>query len=210
MATQHAGPIVVTALDERVEFGDVDALAAHVAEILQNRGGIFDPLECAAIQMLAKHANGSAPERVHEIARRLAFHEHTHDARPAIPEETAAEIVTLEEIVAELEVRWIESRREREAVQREGEEEFFRITRTKDVAEATTASKVARLSDSTALKLTAAREEIERRREALRLARARLNALRLHADRWRYDQAARFYNRHDPLKPLTLQQLRES
>jgi len=191
--------ITVTALDRTREFDSVEELSAHVQEIVENRGGLFDPLELAAIQKLASLANGQVSSEVHRIARQTRFH--------SPGREPARESTPFSDRIRELE-------EEVEAAEEAHEAARGRLFAHRDkineaelgqVRDAALAARSSELSAPTRRR-RAESEELERLRGALpgleervresgRAAvrsRAALGKARLAADRWRRDTEARF------------------
>ncbi len=178
--------IVVEALGRSQTFIDVEDLASHVAELLEHRGGIFDSLEVACVQELARQNGASRPE-VERIARQTAFFEPQRakgptplDDRVRDAQEKAEQA---EEALAEANESWRAGMREADRAYRQrlrkAAENPARLIDAQRWAEGRQAQVRALEADFRAA------DDVRRR------ARARLNALELTRDRWRYDEAVR-------------------
>lgn len=185
--------ITVSALSKTRTFGGVEELAEFVTEALENRGGIFNPFELACIGRLAELSNGGVPPRVHEIARKARFHSPTEPGR--------AEKLRREgpygERIAEAEARVQEATEAHEAAQeaqnRVAAEGEAAVRRARDGSgSSTNASKVSRVAAEHERAFQQATENLRDARRALTRATARLNALRIAADRQRYEEEARY------------------
>lgn len=199
-------PIVVEALGKRLGFDDLTDLAGHVEEILANRGGVFDSLELACISELARRGNGQASADVQRIARQTAFHSPADNSPPKPRTPLDDEITEAAEAVESAEVGWIEARRTRDQVERELHERHARAA-AKAKSAGDLQNRIGQINERHFPRLREAEEDVRVAREALTRKRARLNALRLASDRWRYDREARFHNPADPTRPLTLAEL---
>lgn len=162
--------IRVTALDTELTFEGREELAEHVEEIIEHRGGLFDPLELAAIRKLAHLANGDAPPAVHRIARQTSFH------TPAREREETPFADRIEEAREVLEAR--------DAELEEARERLFSIRAQLRGKRDASAAELGRLRE--------AEEDVKAARRAAMRARATWNASKLAADRWRADHEARW------------------
>jgi hypothetical protein len=197
-------PITVTALSRSRTFSDLSELASFVEEVVENRGGLYDPFEVAAIQKLATVANGQASSDVHRIAKNTTFHSPRREPRPPTPFDQR--IAEAEDRLESKEEEWLETRKRRRGIVSEGER-LIAAAREKGGTDAVVAHRVRQVRGTAQQKVADSDEVVEVARKALTRARARRNALTLAADRWRYEQTATFHNAADPSKPLTLADL---
>ena len=196
------GTITVEALDRRQTFTDVEALAEFVGEVIEYRGGIFDSLELACVQELARQ-NGSSRPEVERIARQTAFFEPT---RPKIDTPLDDRVRDAEAKEAEAEAARLEANEVWRSAERELEVEGVRRMARADTT--TKEANVQRWEEARIAHVHAAEADFRIADDAARRTRARLNALRLSVDRWRYDQEARFFHPAAP-EPLTLEEFRQ-
>lgn len=184
--------ITVTALDRTLEFSDRDDLAAHVEGLVGSRGGVFGPLELAAIRKLAELGNGATPPDVKRIARATGFHGPDRGDADQRRAETpfAGRIAELGEELEAREAEHEESRSELIALRDELRAADRKLSRS-DLPRA----ERSRLEDDLRAKrrtLAELAEAEQRANRAATRARAALNAAKLAADRWLHDQEARY------------------
>lgn len=186
--------IRVTALDETLEFGGQEELAAHVESFVSNR--IYSPIELAAIRKLAALGNGDTPPDVKRTARETAFHS---------PEREDPEQARLDSPfgarIRELEAECREEEAELEA-KREALEEIRAEMREKGRRGEPASAKDRE-------RLRAAEEDVKEQRRSAFRAKAAWNKARQAADRWRWEQRTRYHNPDDPDSPLTREELHE-
>jgi len=201
-------PITVVALDRTLTFEDMAELAEHVEDILACRGGIYDPLECAAITKLAELANGQVSADVHRISRALRFHSPSDNAPPKPPTPYDAALAEADEKLLAGEERWLQARQAERQVAEKGR---------RAVAEARQAggsrdeinNRVVAVNLTFGGRLTAAVEAVRVAREDLQRLRVRRNALSRSQSQWRNDREARFYDKDNPSVPLTFEQMQK-
>ncbi len=190
--------ITVEAIGKRVSFPNREALAEHVIEILDHRGGVYDPLEVAAIQELAR-LNGGGDPRVLRIAAKTELF--SPPARPKVRTPLDARILATEAEEVAAEARWIAA--EKTWRSRAHELEGKAALRLRAAAgNPTKLAGAQSWADARRAEVAALAAESGLAASTLRMARARLNALKLTADRWRVEQDLRFHNHENPSQPL--------
>jgi len=198
------GTITVAALGRSQEFAGVEDLASHVAEVLECRGGVLDALEIKCVQELARR-NGAARPEAERIARATSFFE---PSRPKIDTPLDDRVRDAEAKEAEAEAARLKSNESWRDASRDADTEYRR--RVHEAAENPAKLLNADLwAGSRQAHVHAFEADFRAADDSARRARARLNALRLAADRWRYDQEARFFH-PDASEPLTLAELRKA
>jgi len=185
------------------EFADVEALAARVAELIEHRHGIFDAQELAEIKELARRNGASRPE-VERIARQTSFFEPRRDK---IPTPLDDRIRDAEAKADEAEAARIKANEAWRAAMRAADGEYQQRLH-KAAANPSRILNADRWIEGRQAHVRALEADFRGADDAARRARARLNALRLAADRWRYDQEARFFH-PDASEPLTLEEFRQ-
>lgn len=187
--TDTTDTIRVTALDRELTFEDREELAEYVGSFLDH--GQYSPMEQAALRTLAGLENGDTPPQVERIVDKVSFRGPSTDAEAerrdgpfgerietldAERQERAAELEEIRGALHETrrQLRALDRRKAREglsrAERRKIEEEIQQLRR----------------------QLHAQNEDVQTARRAAIRATAAWNKAQLAADRWRYDQAARF------------------
>lgn len=183
--------ITVEALDKCIEFRNVDALQDHVNEILENRGGIFSPIELAAIRTLNAHRNGASSDEVARIARKTHIHSPGKPERGPTPLDDR--IAQAAEKRAEAEEAEREALEHRESVRAAAEAEYSEA-KSEASGSASSGHAVRSLRGRLESRVRDAEVDYLSTREAALRARARHNALLVARDRWHAAASAEYHN----------------
>ena len=203
MNENESTEIVVTALSRSRTFPDREALAEHVIEILDHRGGVYDPLEVRCIQELARLNGGGGDPRVLWLAAKTKLF--SPPARPKIKSPLDGRIAETEREAQEAEAKWIAAKEAWRPRARELEEKAaLRLRKAAGNPTRIAAAQSWIDAGQAEVAVLAAAEQLAS--TSLRMARARLTALHAAASRWRSDQEVRLVVEG---KTLTLEQYAE-